>query len=57
MTEKQNDQNISRNRKTALDVEKDPKLKDKKPELGGRQDGPDPTRFGDWEKGGKAVDF
>lgn len=26
------------------------------PELGGR-DGPEPTRFGDWEKKGVAVDF
>ncbi|MBS0564371.1 MAG: DUF1674 domain-containing protein [Proteobacteria bacterium] len=26
------------------------------PELGGR-DGPDPVRFGDWEKKGIAVDF
>jgi hypothetical protein len=26
------------------------------PEQGGR-DGPDPTRFGDWEKKGLAVDF
>jgi len=25
-------------------------------EIGGR-DGPDPTRFGDWEKGGIASDF
>ena len=25
-------------------------------EVGGR-DGPDPTRFGDWEKGGRCVDF
>jgi len=25
-------------------------------ELGGR-DGPEPTRYGDWEKGGLAVDF
>ena len=25
-------------------------------EKGGR-DGPEPTRFGDWEKGGLAVDF
>ncbi len=23
----------------------------------GGQDGPDPTRFGDWEKGGRCVDF
>jgi hypothetical protein len=26
------------------------------PELGGR-DGPDPVRFGDWEKKGIAIDF
>ena len=26
------------------------------PELGGR-DGPDPVRYGDWEKKGLAVDF
>jgi len=26
------------------------------PEVGGR-DGPDPVRFGDWEKGGIASDF
>ncbi len=26
------------------------------PELGGR-DGPEPTRFGDWEKKGLAIDF
>ena len=25
-------------------------------ELGGRK-GPEPTRYGDWEKGGLAVDF
>ncbi len=25
-------------------------------EIGGR-DGPDPTRFGDWEKNGRCVDF
>ncbi len=29
----------------------------KKPkEIGGRE-GPDPTRFGDWEKGGRCIDF
>ncbi len=32
---------------------KDP---DRPKEYGGR-DGPDPTRFGDWEKNGIAVDF
>jgi hypothetical protein len=23
----------------------------------GGQEGPDPTRFGDWERGGRCVDF
>jgi Protein of unknown function (DUF1674) len=27
-----------------------------KPEIGGRG-GPDPTRYGDWEKDGRCVDF
>ncbi len=27
------------------------------PELGGRRDGPEPVRYGDWEKKGIAVDF
>jgi len=26
------------------------------PEIGGRK-GPDPTRYGDWEKNGRCVDF
>ena len=26
------------------------------PEVGGRK-GPDPTRYGDWEKNGRCVDF
>ncbi|WP_333830650.1 DUF1674 domain-containing protein [Pararhodobacter sp.] len=26
-------------------------------ELGGRRDGPEPVRYGDWEKKGIAVDF
>lgn len=32
------------------------KLIDLPPELGGR-DGPEPVRYGDWEKKGIAVDF
>ena len=28
----------------------------KEKEIGGR-DGPDPTRYGDWEKNGRCVDF
>ena len=31
-----------------------PALKQK--EIGGR-DGPDPTRYGDWEKNGRCIDF
>jgi hypothetical protein len=26
-------------------------------EVGGRTDGPDPTRYGDWEKNGRCIDF
>ncbi len=28
----------------------------KEKEIGGR-DGPDPTRYGDWEKAGRCIDF
>ncbi len=28
----------------------------RKPEIGGPK-GPDPTRYGDWEKGGRCIDF
>jgi hypothetical protein len=35
----------------------DPQKEDDVPrELGGR-DGPDPTRYGDWEKNGRCIDF
>lgn len=27
------------------------------PEIGGRRDGPEPTRYGDWEKSGRCIDF
>ncbi len=30
--------------------------KDLRREIGGR-DGPDPTRYGDWEKNGRCIDF
>lgn len=26
-------------------------------ELGGRKEGPEPVRYGDWEKNGRAIDF
>ena len=32
------------------------KLNENEKEHGG-QDGPDPTRYGDWEKGGRCTDF
>jgi hypothetical protein len=52
MTEKKD---ISRNRETAEKAKKD--IKDVEAEKGGRVNGKDPTRYGDWEKGGKCVDF
>jgi hypothetical protein len=27
------------------------------PEIGGRKKGLDPTRYGDWEKNGRCIDF
>ena len=39
--------------KTDLEDEKKP---DEPKEIGGR-DGPDPTRYGDWEKAGRCIDF
>jgi hypothetical protein len=49
-----------------MDKDKQPDPRDKQPkappppptdkEVGGRG-GPDPVRYGDWEKGGIAVDF
>ena len=52
MTEKKD---ISRNREMAEKAKKE--IKDVEAEKGGRIDGKDPTRYGDWEKGGKCVDF
>jgi hypothetical protein len=40
---------------TADDAPQEPRTKPAK-EIGGR-DGLDPTRYGDWEKNGRAVDF
>jgi len=36
--------------------EPDKKQPDRPREIGGR-DGPDPTRYGDWEKAGRCIDF
>ncbi|MCX7554458.1 DUF1674 domain-containing protein [Marinicella sp. S1101] len=35
----------------------DAKTAEKKKEYGGRKDGLDPTRYGDWEKNGRCIDF
>ena len=46
--------------KTPADPKPEPEPKEQgvkhPPEIGGRK-GPDPTRYGDWEKDGRAVDF
>ncbi|MCL6619799.1 MAG: DUF1674 domain-containing protein [Thermomonas hydrothermalis] len=38
------------------DVQKAPVPPPPPREIGGRQ-GPDPTRYGDWEKNGRCIDF
>ena len=38
----------------STEQEKSPEAPPK--EIGGRK-GPDPTRYGDWEKGGRCIDF
>lgn len=40
------------------DAERAPQgdLQGRPPEIGGRE-GPEPTRFGDWEKNGRCIDF
>ncbi|HUS23386.1 MAG TPA: DUF1674 domain-containing protein [Candidatus Binatia bacterium] len=30
---------------------------ERREEVGGRRDGTEPTRFGDWEKHGRCIDF
>lgn len=35
---------------------KESKVPEPPHEIGGR-DGPDPTRYGDWEKNGRCIDF
>jgi hypothetical protein len=41
---------------TGTDCPDDESSPDAPREIGGRK-GPDPTRFGDWEKGGRCIDF
>lgn len=35
----------------------DPDIPKKIAEIGGRKNGTDPTRYGDWEKNGRCIDF
>lgn len=47
-------------RKSLPDGHSEPEQTDKKSrprEIGGRKDGLDPTRYGDWEKNGRCIDF
>lgn len=37
-------------------AENEPSPEDRPKEIGGRK-GPDPTRYGDWEKAGRCIDF
>ncbi len=37
--------------------QRQPAAAQKVPEIGGRTDGPEPTRYGDWEKNGRCIDF
>lgn len=43
---------------TVDEIEQDGEHKggERKKEIGGR-DGPEPTRYGDWEKNGRCIDF
>jgi hypothetical protein len=44
-------------KKTPHPVEADKKIVQQPPGEKGGQQGPEPTRFGDWEKGGRCTDF
>ncbi len=48
------DDNVSKAPKEKPELSKE--TKSKPVEVGGR-DGPDPVRYGDWEKGGRCIDF
>ena len=41
---------------TAENTKIKPKTGEREEEFGG-QEGPEPTRYGDWEKGGRCTDF
>jgi hypothetical protein len=59
MAEDQNkgiDTDVSSTTSTDNDASVAPSGKGQPKEIGGRQ-GPDPTRYGDWEKNGRCIDF
>jgi len=48
------------NAKTPLNDRAEPEAKSpvsRPKELGGRKEGLEPTRYGDWEKNGRCIDF
>lgn len=56
---------MSRENNTRRDMPAKPEKKTQRPEpsphrpveIGGRRKGLDPTRYGDWEKDGRCIDF
>ena len=50
------DPNVGRWTPAVSDVEAS-KPQEPAREIGGRKDGSDPTRYGDWEKNGRCIDF
>jgi hypothetical protein len=45
-----------RDREPPAESDKSADSRERPTEIGGR-DGPEPTRFGDWEKNGRCIDF
>jgi hypothetical protein len=56
---KQKSEGLSRNRETAIRVANDPKIEKVEPKAAQRpaSKGKSPTRYGDWEKDGRCIDF
>jgi hypothetical protein len=54
-TDLSSDKNQSESRAEDGAAHKQP-AEERPKEIGGRK-GPDPTRYGDWEKGGRCIDF
>ncbi len=56
MTDETQKETAPADEKKAEPKKKFPNSTEEVPEIGGR-DGPEPTRYGDWEKGGHCIDF